>query len=110
MADPSYNTKLYTAQGGETMVVQLGGEVKIEAGGKITNDGTQAGNIPALTDHTGGTASTTLATMTSGTATIATFTDVATQLGLARNAIASIAEMVNNLAAAIEGVGITAGS
>lgn len=47
----SYNSKIYHSQGGDLLGVKSGGEIKIEAGGKITNNGTQAS---AITDVTGG--------------------------------------------------------
>ena len=45
MADSTYTTKVYMAQGGDTQVVASGGEINVESGGKITNDGTQAAHI-----------------------------------------------------------------
>ena len=47
MADGSYQPKVYRKDGGNTQVIANGGELKIETGGKVTNDGTQA---VAITD------------------------------------------------------------
>lgn len=58
----------------------------------------RVGRTPSFTDNTGGTASTTLATMNSATFSYATFTEVATELGKTRNALASIASFINTLA------------
>lgn len=43
----SYNTKVYTKQGGDEMVVASGGAINIEAGGKILVDGTQGAALTA---------------------------------------------------------------
>ena len=51
-----YQGKVHRQQGGDVLVVESGGEIKIEAGGKITNDGTQASAITSLTDSSGGSA------------------------------------------------------
>lgn len=84
----NYNTKIYMKQGGEEMVV--------EAGGKITAAGTQAGNIADLeitTDLTG----------------VDTGTDMtAAQAGQIEADLAGIATKLNAVLAALEGVGITA--
>lgn len=45
MADQSYGPKVYMDQGGDRQVVKSGGEIKIEPGGAISNDGTQASAI-----------------------------------------------------------------
>lgn len=42
MADPTYGPLVYRLRGGDTMVVASGGEIKMESGGSITADGTQA--------------------------------------------------------------------
>ncbi|MCB0072533.1 MAG: hypothetical protein KDE20_13785 [Caldilineaceae bacterium] len=42
------NTKVYKPQGGDELVVASGGEINVESGGKITDDGTQASAIGTL--------------------------------------------------------------
>lgn len=65
MADGTYTPKVYRKTGGDTQVVasggivdvesggeitvESGGEINIVAGGKITDDGTQAAAIAAIT-------------------------------------------------------------
>ena len=97
MADGSYTPKVYRPQGGEKLVVANGGEIKVETGGKITNNGTQASAIVALTDSTTGTADNTLA-------------DVGAAFNQAtlNNNFADLAAKVNALIAAVKGAGITA--
>ena len=64
----SYNTVVYTEQGGAVLTVASGGSIDIESGGSITDDGTQASAISDLTiTYTAGTPSHTL----TGTLTIA---------------------------------------
>lgn len=48
MADATYTPLVYMKQGGAEMVVASGGEINIESGGTITNDGTQASHIANL--------------------------------------------------------------
>lgn len=48
MADATYTPLVYMKQGGAEMVVASGGEINIESGGAITNDGTQASHIANL--------------------------------------------------------------
>lgn len=50
----SYNTKIYQEQGGSKLVVESGGEIRINAGGKITDDGVQASAIADAVAITGG--------------------------------------------------------
>ncbi len=45
MADDTYTTKVYQDLGGDRQVIKSGGEIKVEPGGKLTNDGTQASAI-----------------------------------------------------------------
>lgn len=45
MADATYEPKVYREQGGDTFVVASGGEINVESGGTITDDGTQASAI-----------------------------------------------------------------
>lgn len=47
MADSSFKSKVYRKQGGDEMVVASGGEINIEPGGIITNDGTQGAALTA---------------------------------------------------------------
>ncbi|MCB0159765.1 MAG: hypothetical protein KDD83_16655 [Caldilineaceae bacterium] len=42
------NTLVYKPQGGDELVVASGGEINVESGGKITDDGTQASAISDL--------------------------------------------------------------
>lgn len=51
----AYVTKVYKEPGGDTLVVDSGGEIKVAAGGKITAAGTQAATIAnAKVDYTTG--------------------------------------------------------
>ena len=52
MADATYTTKVYMKQGGDQMVVASTGEIKIESGGIISNNGTQASHIANATGGT----------------------------------------------------------
>jgi hypothetical protein len=47
--DGSYQPKVYRQQGGDIQVVKSGGEIKMEAGGIISANGTQASNIATFT-------------------------------------------------------------
>jgi len=48
MADATYQPLVYRQQGGDILVVASGGDIKIEPGGTISNDGTQASAIADL--------------------------------------------------------------
>lgn len=50
----SYNTEIYRQQGGAVLVVDDAGEIRVNAGGKITDDGVQASAIADATAITGG--------------------------------------------------------
>lgn len=50
----SYNTEIYRQQGGAILVVDDGGAIRVNAGGTITDDGTQASAIADATAITGG--------------------------------------------------------
>lgn len=50
----SYTTEIYREQGGAALVVDDAGEIRINAGGMITDDGTQASAIADATAITGG--------------------------------------------------------
>jgi len=93
-----YNSKIYNKQGGDEVVVASGGEINIESGGKITDDGTQASHIADLsitTDLTG----------------VDTDTDMtAAQAGQIEADLAAIETKLNAILAALEGVGILATS
>lgn len=109
----SQNTKVHTEQGGTTLVVQSGGQIKIESGGKITNDGTQASAIATLTDNSAGTANDTIQAMADPTDTPATADAlrddlVANLLPALRNNIADLTAKVNAITAALRGAGIIA--
>lgn len=75
------NVQVYKEQGGATMVVGATGEIEVVAGGKITDDGTQAAHIA----------------------------DVATTGTYADDDDAIVAA-INSIIAALEGVGILATS
>ena len=45
MADPTYQPKVYHDKDGDRIVVASGGELKVESGGKVTNDGVQAAAV-----------------------------------------------------------------
>lgn len=60
----TYGPKIHYEQGqtgGDKLTIESGGEVDVKAGGKILAAGTQAANIVALTDNSGGTADNTIA-------------------------------------------------
>ncbi len=92
MPDATYQPKVYRQQGGDVLVVKSAGEVKVEPGGKITNDGTQASAIVNLTDSTGGTAGNTVDDTTASV----------------KDDIASLAAKINSILAALRGAGIIA--
>lgn len=94
----SYNTPIYHEQGGSKLVVGSGAEIKIETGGKITANGTQASAITSLTDSTGGTAGDTIANTAGANPTTAEF----------ENAVASLTAKVNAILVALRGAGIIA--
>lgn len=90
MADATYLPGIYRQQDGDVFVVTSAGEIKIESGGKITADGTQASHIAdAETNHN----------------LSATYTD--TEVEAALNALG---QKINAILAALEGVGILASS
>lgn len=45
MADQTYQPKIYKDLDGDRQVIKSGGEIRMESGGKITDDGTQAAAI-----------------------------------------------------------------
>lgn len=45
MADATYQPLVYRQQGGDILVVASGGDINVESGGTISNDGTQASTI-----------------------------------------------------------------
>ena len=100
MADATYQTQNYEAQGGASWVIGTTGTLDITTGGKSTANGTQASAIAALTDSSGGTPGATIAAVG------------ATNTGDVSSAInsnfASLTTKVNAIAAALKGVGITA--
>lgn len=109
----SYQPKVYLEQGGDALVVQSGGEIRIEAGGIFSAGGTQASAIADLTDNSAGTANSTIQAMADLTDTPAdadTLRDdiVATLLPAIRNNFADVAAKVNAIIAALEGAGIIA--
>lgn len=50
----SYNGEVYRQQGGAVLVVDEAGEIRVNAGGKITDDGVQASAITDAAAITGG--------------------------------------------------------
>ena len=48
----SYNTLIYKTQGGKKMVVQSGGEIDMQSGSTLTDDGAQASAIADLDSGT----------------------------------------------------------
>lgn len=100
--DTSYNPVNYAAQGGASWVIGATGTLDIATGGKITAAGTQAAAITAITDSTGGVASTTFAAITAGGSY------AQADMTATKNALAQIAVTLNAIRAALQGVGITA--
>lgn len=90
MADATYGPKVYHQQEGDVLVVADQGEIKVESGGKITADGTQASHIAdAKTDYAAG--------------------DLDTEDEIIA-AINATNTKINAILAALEGVGILASS
>lgn len=109
----SQNTKVHIEQGGDVLVLKSGGSIKIESGASITNAGTQASAIAALTDNSAGTANDTIQAMADPTDTPATADAlrddlVAVLLPAIRNNIADLTAKVNAITAALRGAGIIA--
>lgn len=48
MADATFQPKVYKPHGGDSLVVASSGSIKVESGGSITADGTQASHIADL--------------------------------------------------------------
>lgn len=88
----TYQPKVYRDEGGDRQVIASGGEIKVESGGIITNDGTQATAIVNLTDSTTGTAGDTVDDTTASV----------------KDDIASLAAKINGILAALRGAGIIA--
>jgi hypothetical protein len=81
MADVTYQTKVYDKQGGAELVVASGGAIKIETGGKITANGTQAAHIAnAKIDYTTGDLDTEAEIITAINATNTTINAILTAL------------------------------
>ncbi len=55
MADATYSPLVYMQQGGNIQVIASGGEIKVEAGGQITANGTQASHIANATGNSAAT-------------------------------------------------------
>jgi len=90
MADATYQPKVYMERPGDKLVVKSGGELKVETGGKVTNNGTQAAAIVSITDSTGGTAG-----------------DVVNDTTVSvKDDIATLAAKINSVIAALRGAGI----
>ncbi len=51
-ADGTYQPKVYRTAGGDTQVIASGGELRVDSGGIITNDGTQAATIADVSTAT----------------------------------------------------------
>lgn len=100
MADGTYGPKVYHQQGGDVLVVASGGQIKVESGGTITADGTQASAIVSLTDSTGGTANDTLAAVG--------VTNTGDRSSDINNNFADLAAKVNAILVALRGAGIVA--
>lgn len=84
----SYNAKVYMEQGAATQVVDDGGEIRINSGGKITSAGVQASAITdASVEH----------------ALNSTFSDTEVE-----DALDALGAKINSIIAALEGAGIIA--
>ena len=60
MADATYSPLVYHQQGGDVLVLKSGGEVKVETGGIISANGTQAAHIANATGNSAATNQTTI--------------------------------------------------
>lgn len=86
MPDNSYQPKVYRKPGGDTQVIASGGAIDVESGGKILDDGVQAGAITnASVAH----------------ALNATFSDTEVEA-----ALDALGGKINSILAAIRGAGI----
>lgn len=85
MPDTTYQPKVYRKPGGDTQVIASGGAIDVESGGKILDDGVQAG---AITDAS------------VAHALNAVFSD--TEVEAALNALGT---KINSILAALRGVG-----
>lgn len=94
------NAKVHKSQTPDTLTIESGGNIDVRSGGKITAAGTQASAITAITDNTGGSASSTLAAITAGGAY------AQADLTAIKNGLASIAAKQNSIIAALQGAGI----
>lgn len=90
MADATYQPKVYTKQGGDELVIASGGILNIETGGILKSNGTQAS---AITDAS------------EAHDLNSTFSDTE-----AEAALDALGGTVNEILAALRGVGIIASS
>lgn len=95
MPDATYQPKVYRKQSTgsgatDTLVVASGGNIDVESGGKILDDGTQAAAIVDLTDSTTGTPGDTVDDTTASV----------------KDDIASLAAKINGILAVLRGAGI----
>lgn len=106
MADPTYQTGVYLKQGGNELVVASGGQINVEAGGKIVVDGTQGAALTAqLTTITiadaAGTPDYALSALTTSTPYgLATAAEAITLLYVIKNLQVRMAEMEARMEAA----------
>jgi hypothetical protein len=106
MADATYQPKVYRKQGGDELVVSNGGELNIESGGAITDDGTQASHIAdASTSHA-------ITDPADAPADADALRDdlVANTIPDIETALDALGTKINSILTALEGVGITATS
>lgn len=88
----------YSVQGGLTWVI--GGNLNVVTGGKMLAEGTQAANIPSITDNTSGSASSTLSVVGA--------TNGGDVSGAINNGFATISAKLNALLLACKNLGIHA--
>ena len=106
MADTTYIAGVYGLQGGDTLVVSASGEIKVESGGAITADGTQASHIAdASTSHS-------ITDPADAPADADALRDdlVANAIPDIESALDALGTKINSILDALEGVGITATS
>lgn len=110
MADSSFKSKVYRTSNGDKQVIASGGELKIEPGGIITNDGTQGAALTAglttitITDAAGSPDYALSALTTSSPYGLATLAEAVTLLYVIKN----LQERMAEVEARLEGVGIVA--
>jgi len=102
MGDSDYNSNVVLEQGGNVLRIKSGAAIIVDAGGAIEGDAGQAADPGAITDNTGGAASTTFAAITAGSSY------AQADITAIKNALAEIAAQLNAHRTALINAGIVA--